>query len=102
VELLSGDHGADLRMKLRAQSLAVFCCELAYLLAVRVHLSGRVPSSDGVAVRRNPASPTATRKSNSDCSCCRQVPTTVNSRSTNRLPASLPERKLRCKRSRPL
>jgi hypothetical protein len=49
---------------------------------------------EGGGLPRNAASPAATRKSSNRRPCCRQVATTVSSRSANRLPASLSDPKL--------
>src|SRR5207253_9854418 len=51
-------------------------------------------SRDGGGRPRDAASLAATRKSNNRRPCCRQVATTVSSRSANRLPAALSDPKL--------
>src|SRR5919199_1665542 len=56
-------------------------------------------SSDGGELPRSAASTAAAKKSNSGCPCCRQVATTVNNRSANRLPASLSDPKLPLRQS---
>src|SRR5689334_11762887 len=48
-----------------------------------------VQIKDGGGLPRSTASLATTKNSNSDRPCCRQVATTVSSRSANRLPASL-------------
>lgn len=53
-----------------------------------------VERSEGASVPRSTASPVAHRKSKTHRPCCRQVATTVNIRSANRLPALLSEPKL--------
>ena len=61
---------------------------------VFVQVSCSAGSRDGRRLPRNAALPAATKKSNSDRPCCRQVATTVSNHSANRAPASLSVPKL--------